>query len=85
MVKAMEYIVRNVNNEDFIMPWLSVGVADGDIKYGDLSADAEADAELDYYIEDENLSDLMNLFLYTMRRASKDGGLYCDGVVSRGD
>ena len=30
MVEAMEYIARQVNNEDIFMRWLRSGVADGD-------------------------------------------------------
>ena len=36
MVKAMEYIARQLNDESIFMGWLSIGVADGDIPYGDL-------------------------------------------------
>ena len=81
MVKAMEFITRQLNNEDILMSWLMVGVADSDIKYGDLSV--EDDGTLEYYIEDDNFSELMDTFLRVMREAYKDGGLYCDGVVSK--
>ena len=37
MVKAMEFICRQINDEDVFMGWLMNGVADGDIEYGDLS------------------------------------------------
>ena len=80
MVKAMEYIVRNVNNEDLLEPWLAVGVADGDIPYGDLSDDI---GETENWTEDENFSELMGLFLKIMAGAKKDGGLYCDKIVSK--
>jgi len=79
MVKAMEFIMRQINNEDLFMPWLSVGVADGDIEYGDLSDDT---GETEYYTEDENFKELMGLFLRCMARAKSDGGLYCDGIAS---
>ena len=36
MVKAMEFICRQVNDEDNIEAWLTLGVADEDIEYGDL-------------------------------------------------
>ena len=29
MLKAMEFIARNVNNESFLNGWLALGVADG--------------------------------------------------------
>ena len=80
MVKAMEYIVRNLNNENYILHWLTAGVPDGSIEYGDLSPDANDDVE--YLIEDENFSDLMTVFLMEMSYAGRNGGLYCDNVLS---
>ena len=74
MVSAMEFICRNLNDEADIEKWLVLGVADGDIPYGELCDD-------DYYIEDANFADLMDTFLYIMKTAYK-GGLYCDGIVS---
>ena len=83
MVKAMEYIARQVNNEDVFETWLTIGVADADIKYGDLDG-GDGDGCLDiYYEDDEVFADLMDTFLFMMRKAYKDGGLYCDGVVSK--
>ena len=83
MVKAMEYIARQVNNEDVFETWLTIGVADADIKYGDLDG-GDDDGNLDiYYDDDEEFADLMDTFLFMMREAYKDGGLYCDGVVSK--
>lgn len=81
MVKAMEYIVRRINNEEIVFNhWLLVGVADGDIEYGDLSDDAE---NVECYTNDEDFADLMAVFLRCMALANKDGGLYCDGIVSK--
>lgn len=80
MVKAMEYIVRQLNNTDIIEKWLLLGVPDEDISYGDLSDNA--DEATDFWIEDEHFSDLMGLFLEVMALAKKDGGLYCDEVLS---
>lgn len=77
MVKAMEFIARQINDEDVFEGWLISGVADGDIEYGDLDSD---DENLDWYIEDEHFEELMECFLRRMSRANKIGGLYCDGV-----
>lgn len=77
MVRAMEYITRQINDENIFMSWLYSGVADGDIEYGDLNADID-----EYYIEDNHFADLMSLFLRLMNRAKKSGGLYCGGIVS---
>ena len=90
LVRAMEYIARQVNDEDVFELWLTEGVADGDIEYGKMEAD-DADLEkdrwsgLNFYVEDSNFSDLMETFLTLMRKAQKSGGLYCDGVVSGSD
>lgn len=78
MVKAMEYICRQINDEEIFDGWLMCGVADGDIEYGDFSDDLTDE----YYFEDETFSELMACFLRRMARAEKSGGLYCDGIVS---
>ena len=81
MVEAMEYICRQLNNENHFMTWLSVGVADGDIEYGDFTGDNPI---AQYYAEDDDdFADLMQLFLTIMSRAKNNGGLYCNGVVSK--
>lgn len=79
MVLAMEYIARQVNDEDVFESWLMCGVADGDIKYGSIDT---ADVE-DYYLEDRNFKDLMTVFLRMMKNAWNSGGLYTDGIVSK--
>lgn len=83
MVLAMEYIVRQLGDEDLFMSWLYTGVADGDIPYGCLNP--SQDIDLDYYIEDKHFSELMGLFLRMMARARKSGGLYCDGILDDND
>lgn len=81
MVRAMEFITRQVNDEEVFENWLINGVADGDINYGDICPNGDEDIE--YYIEDnDTFKDLMTQFLWTMKEAWKSGGLYCDGVVS---
>ena len=81
LVKAMEFIARQTNDEEVFDYWLTLGVADGDILYSDLSYE-EDQSDLDYYIEDDVLADLMRTFLRLMVLASKSGGIYCDSVVS---
>lgn len=78
MVLAMEYIARQINNEDVFEGWLMNGVADGDIPYG--SIDVEDVDE--YYIEDNHFKELMGCFLRRMSAANKSEGLYCDNIVS---
>lgn len=83
MVKAMEFICRNINDENYIYAWMSLGVPDGDIEYGDLSSDPEDMDKYAYLTDnDDSFADLMDTFLYVMKKADKDGGLYCDKVVS---
>lgn len=82
MVKAMEYIMRQVNDEEVFEPWLMEGVADGDINYGAMDIGTDDLEDLEYYIEDDNFSDLMGLFLRSMARANNYGGLWCDDVLS---
>ena len=81
-VKAMEFLARQINDEEVFEGWLMMGVADGDIEYGDLTVKAEDEDELGTYIDDEDFADLMQTFLRVMREAYKSGGLYCDGVIS---
>ena len=82
MVKAMEYIVRQINDEDVFMGWLYAGVADGDIEYGDLDVMDEDVENYGCYIGNQEFAELMGLFLKKMSQARKSGGLYCDGVLS---
>ncbi len=83
MVKAMEFITRQINDEGVFDDWLIGGVADGDIKYGDLEVRDEDREELEVYIEDESFADLMHTFLYVIKKAARSGGLYCDRIASK--
>ncbi len=81
-VKAMEYLARQINDEDVFYEWLSLGVADGDIDFGDLSEESNGDVE--FYVEDdERFAELMDVFLKCMTNARKSGGLYCGKVLSK--
>lgn len=79
MVLAMEYIARQINNEDIFESWLMIGVGDGDINYGSFDMDEVDEA----YIEDDYFREMMECFLRVMRRAAVDGGLYCGKIVTR--
>lgn len=84
MVKAMEFLTRCINDESIFESWLTYGVADGDIRGGDLGVNQEDTEDLDYYIEDESFAGLMSTFLQCMADAFLSGGLYFDDVVSSG-
>ena len=79
-IVCMEYLCRQINDEDVFDTWLMCGVPDGDIEYGNL--DVSAVYEEDYMISDEGFKDIMTTFLICMKNAYNDGGLYCGGVVS---
>ena len=79
-IVCMEYLARQINDEDILMGWLMCGVPDGDIEYGNLSIDAVYSE--DYMVSDEGFKDLMTCFLRKMSQAYEDGGLWCGGVVS---
>ena len=80
MYKAMDYIVRCVNSEDYIDTWFMCGVADGDINDDTTIEEIMCD---DYYMDAQNFSEIMGLFLRIMSKANKDGGLYAGGVTSK--
>ena len=77
VVRAMETLARCINNREIFMRWSLVGVADGDI------TPKTTDGDLEYYIDDDTFAELMGTFLRRMAQARKNGGLYCDGIVSR--
>lgn len=82
MVMCMEFIARNINDEEVFEGWLMNGVADGDIIYNEILDNIEETRDYvdEYYIEDDSLRDLMDCFLRRMKGAIKSGGLYCDNV-----
>lgn len=80
MVKAMEFVARQINDENIFEGWLVSGIADGDILYSDLTT--KDDGTVDYYTDDKRFADLMQTFLWCMKEAYKNGGLYCDGIMS---
>jgi len=79
MILAMEYIARQINDEDVFECWLTSGPCDGDIPYGCIDP-AQVD---EYYLEDNTFKDIMSAFLWIMMEAFNSGGLYCDHVVCK--
>jgi len=76
-VRAMEAMVRCINNEDIVESWLMCGVADGDI-----NSDT-TDEDLECYIDDDTYRSLLDLFVRLMAQARSNGGLYSDGIVTK--
>ena len=78
MVLAMEYIARQINDEEILIDWLTYGVTDDDIDYGSFDI-AEVD---EYWLKYENFKALMTTFLNCMCHAKESGGLYSAGITT---
>lgn len=78
-IVCMEFLARQINDEDVFDGWLVNGIADGDIEYGNL--DCTNDVVKDY-TDDRTFKDIMDCFLRRMVGAYRSGGLYCGGIVS---
>ena len=68
-IRAMDTLVRCVNDERLIDAWLMLGIADGD-------CDTMTDMELyEYYYEDneESFKEIIELFQRIMKDSMKDG------------
>lgn len=88
MLRAMETIVRSINDEEIIEAWLMNGIADGD-------GDEDDEYLFDMYGSDDTFADIMACFCRVMRYAVEDEEidkdermkgnviLYCDDVVSK--
>ena len=75
MIRAMDFIARQLNDEDIFFKWLTIGVADEDCNNDD-------EYIANVYCDDETFSDIMGCFVTVMRDAYRSGGLFCDNVVS---
>ena len=79
VVKTMDSLARCINDESQLMGWLCVGVADGDI-----DSDTTLQEIVDMgYTEDGTFKDLMSAFIRYMHYAYENGGIYCNGIVSK--
>lgn len=82
MLKAMEIIVRNLNDEELILTWLTDGIPDG--------TPLDDDEAFEDFTDDVTFADIMDTFVYIMSKAcpesetakERKGTLYCDGVVN---
>ena len=70
MILAMEYIARHVNDEELFWDlWGTYGIPDGEITYGCFDESEVSD----YWTEDENYNDIVEVFMSLMELAVKDG------------
>lgn len=79
VVKAMDLLARCINDESQFMGWLCVGVADGDI---DDNTTPQEIVDMGY-TDDGTFKDLMSAFIRYIHYAYEDGGIYCNGIVSK--
>ena len=87
-VFCMEFMARQLNDEEDFWQWLVGGVSDGDFDYWAMVNDPNECLKYvdESYISDKNFAELMEQFLICMRSAGRPhagGGLYCDGIVSK--
>ena len=78
VIRAMDTIVRSLNDEEYVAWWLEDGVPDGEIDEG------TADEEL-YWLadDDESFADIMSTFIKIMRRQPVNGAMWVDNVLSK--
>lgn len=78
IIKAMDVIVRSLNDERDILWWLEDGVPDGEIN-------AETTDEELYWLvdDDESFADIMSTFIKIMRRQPVNGAMWVDNVLSK--
>lgn len=76
-IRAMDTIVRCLNDEELFMAWLMSGVADGDCEYYDDMGLYE-----EYYEDnEESFKEIVELFRTLIKESEKDG-LYIGDVVA---
>lgn len=82
MLKAMEIIMRSLNDEELVMTWLSDGIPDG--------TPLDDDEAFEDFTDNVTFADIMDTFVYIMGEAchapalaeDRKGTLYCDGVIN---
>lgn len=82
MLVAMDFIARQMNNEGYIDLWFMYGVPDGML---DGSLDINLIDDDDVMLYDDNFAEMMEVFLKCMKKSFANGGLYCDGIISKED
>ena len=80
IIKAMEFIARRINCEDCFTDWTNYGIPDNICIQDDLNIYVDDDKKLEYFLNDENFSVLLNSFLTLMINAYFCKGISCAGV-----
>ena len=78
VIRAMDTIVRSLNDEEYVAWWLENGVPDGEID------EETTDEELYWLVDDdESFADIMSTFIKIMRRQPVNGAMWVDNVLSK--
>lgn len=78
VIRAMDTVIRSLNDESDILWWLSSGVPDGEIN------PKTTDEELHWLVDDnESFADIMSTFIKIMRKQPVDGAMWVDNVLSK--
>lgn len=78
IIRAMDTIIRSLNDEKYILWWLDYGVPDGEI------SKETTDEELYWLVDDdESFADIMSTFIKIMRRQPINGAMWVDNVLSK--
>lgn len=76
-IRAMDTLVRCLNDEELFMSWLSLGVADGDCEYYD-----DLGLYEEYYEDNEEDFKEMVVLFRNLIKESEEDGLYIGDVVA---
>ena len=78
VIRAMDTIVRSLNDEEYVAWWLEDGVPDGEID------EETADEELYWLVDDdESFANIMLTFIKIMKCPLFDGAMLVDNVLSK--
>ena len=78
VIRAMDTIIRSLNDERDILWWLDSGIPDGEINK------ETTDEELYWLVDDdESFADIMSTFIKIMRRQPINGAMWVDNVLSK--
>jgi len=78
VMRAMDTVVRSLNDESDILWWLDSGVPDGEINK------ETTDEELYWLVDnDESFADIMSTFIKIMRKQPVNGAMWVDNVLSK--
>lgn len=78
VIRAMDTIVRSLNDGRDVLWWFEYGVPDGEIN------EETTDDELLWLVDDDKLfADIMSTFVKIMKRQPINGAMWVDNVLSQ--